>query len=137
LKKNGVDTLLFVEKYRRHFLWSPKIIGSIKPLNSLYYYYNGESEYNFNNSEKEVNRPVPKRINIKWVDTKNRKFSSEIVFDEAEVFSAFQSFSGEHKSENIRMQFEISDLTQEIKVFLCNDTYMYEFKKCTIDVYGK
>jgi hypothetical protein len=103
----------------------------------MYYYYNGESEYNFNNSEKEVNRPVPKDIGIDWKDTKNRKFSSEIVFDEAEVFSVFQSFSGEHKSGNIRMQFEISDLTQEIKVFLCNDTYMYEFKKCTIDVYGK
>ena len=137
LKKNGVDTLLYVEKYRQHFLWSTKIVGSIKPLNSMYYYYNGESEFNFNNSEEEVNRPVPKNIGIDWKDTKGEKFSSDILFDEGEVFSAFDSLSGEHKSGKIQMQFEISDYTQDIEIILRNDTYLYTFKKCIIDVYGK
>ena len=137
LKKNGVDTSLYIEKYRKHFLWSPKIVGSIKPLNSMYYYYNGESEFNFNNSEAEVNRPVPNRIKIKWFDTKGEKFSSDILFDEGEVFSAFDSLSGEHKSGKIQMQFTISDYTQDIEIILRNDTYLYTFKKCEIDVYGK
>jgi hypothetical protein len=135
LEKNGVDTLLYIEKYRQHFMWGEKIVGSIKPLNTLFYFYNGESEYNYNNSEEIINRPVPNKIKIKWFDTKGRGFSSEILFDEEEVFPSFELFMHEHKSGPLQLQFEISDLTQDIKVLLRNDTYMYEFTKCTINVY--
>jgi hypothetical protein len=135
LKKNGVDTLLYTEKYRQHFLWGTKIVGSFKLLSSTYFYYNGESEYNYNNSEAIIDRAIPEKIKIKWKDSKNRLFVSEIIFDEEEVFSTFKLLSEDHKGGPIQLQFEISDLTQAIKVILRNDTYMYEFKKCTVDVY--
>ncbi len=135
LEKNGVDTLLYVEKYRQHFLWKPKVVGNIKPLNGLYYYYNGESEYNLFNSETEMERPVPKSALLLWRATNNKEFASEIIFDEEEVFSSFQKFSGEHKSGKILLEIEMSNLTHETKAFLRNDTYIYEFKKCKINVY--
>jgi hypothetical protein len=135
LKKNGVDTLLYTEKYRQHFLWGTKIIGCFKLLNSTCFYYNGESDYNYNNTEDIIDRAVPTKINIRWKDTKGREFSAPILFDEEEVFSTFKLLSEDHKGGPIQLQFEISDLTQAIKVILRNDTYMYEFKKCTVDVY--
>jgi hypothetical protein len=135
LKKNGVDTLLYTEKYRQHFLWGPRVVGAFNAFSSIYDFYNGESEYNNTNSENVITRPVPNSIQLNWKDSKNRVFASEINFDEAEVFSTFKLLSEEHKSGPIQLQFEISDLTQAIKVILRNDTYMYEFKKCTVDVY--
>ena len=135
LEKNGVDTLLYIEKYRQHYLWKPKVVGNIKPLNGLYYYYNGESEYNLFNSETEMERPVPKSAILLWRATNNKEFASEIIFDEEEVFSSFQKFTGEHNSGKILLEIEMSDLTHETKAFLRNDTYIYEFKKCTINVY--
>jgi hypothetical protein len=135
LEKNGVDTLLYVEKYRRHYLWGQKIVGSIKPISTLYYYYNGETEYNHTNSEELLNRPIPIRANIEWLNTRGKQLYSDILFDEEEVFSAFQKFSGEHKSGNIQLEFEISDLTQDIRIFIRNDTYVFEFKKCVVKVF--
>ncbi len=136
LAKNGVDTELYSNKYRQHYYWQPFVACSIKPLTALLYYYNGETEYSpVNDLAQKEERPVPSKLKIAWLNSKNNKFSAEIIFDEAEAFSSFEKFSGIGDGNNVKMQIEITDSSPSVSVFLRNDTHVYPYKNCKIQVF--
>lgn len=126
------------KKYRIGYDWEPLIISKAVIRNISIGFYNGEREYLDLLTEHETRvekRAVPKVIGIKWETSLGNRYYSKVSFDEHEVFLAFDKMFSEEDPRRIYLQIEVSEVDYNLRLFLRNNKYILEVKKCEIKVY--
>ena len=116
--ENGIQ-YDFIERYQMRYNWKFSINHEKVKINHILpYYFNAESEEIFdgalsNNFVKA--RGLPKQVYVEWFDKKNQKMSTDIVFDEYEIRSAFAEIP---KNGNGELYFEVDPNEYTVKVSL-------------------
>ena len=121
--------------YRELYDWHPTIITSAHAKSIMIYLFNGERIYFSDVSllKKNLKSPMPRQLTIKWDDLEGVENSSEIVFDEEEIFKTIAYFS--KQTAEIKLQTEINSIDNSIKVYVLDNKDIIELKKCIINTY--
>ncbi|MEO6670263.1 MAG: DUF2931 family protein [Ferruginibacter sp.] len=126
------------KKYKTIYSWTLLIIGRVEIQNIWLRFYNGESQfinYKLGNRLEEFGKPVVKKIEIKWIAQSGKKYSGSVFFDEQEIFEAFKKLNP-ITSGSVKLQIEISDVDQGLKIYLRDEKYILELKKFIIKIYS-
>lgn len=122
--------------YRKQYLMAPEVIGAT-PLVMWLRAFNGESEY-FDYSRKmgqRTHRPIPKKIIIDWQNKTGKKYTVTILFDEQEIFQAYQNLSGDDLGHNLQLEIEINETSPAVDVFLKDAHFILKLEKITMEVF--
>jgi hypothetical protein len=135
IAKTGIHHGLW-KMYREKYLWVPVIAGINKPTRMWIKSFNGENNYiDFPLSElKRKAAAVPRRIKIDWKTPAGGEFTASIIFDEQEIFQAFQKFSKSNTNEFLTLQIEIGDRSPSIGVSLKNSDRILKLASSKIKV---
>jgi len=135
LKKEGVPRGRWTHTYRKKYDWKPEISPDWnKPGYILLDAFNGEVEF-FDFSRADVvkvlgrDHALPKKVEMGWDNSKWGNCMQTIFFDEQEVFKAFDKFHEIHPGATLALEFEVSDVSETIRVFLKDDQHLIELKK--------
>jgi hypothetical protein len=120
------------KNYRRRFAWKPEVYG-VQPIQMWLRTYNGERKFiDFKNElESESERARPKAITVDWENNTARQYSTEILFDEREVFRVFDKLSTEAPDQPFLLQIEVSDKSFTVDVSLKTSNHIVRFEKMT------
>jgi len=115
------------------------IIFTRAPLISIWIYsHNGEREfiklYPEVTSELKK-RGIPVKLDLRWESSLGINYSSTIIFNEDEVFAAFEKLNMPLLQHELLI--EINDIDQSVKLFIKNNKHILEFKYCEINVYSE
>lgn len=124
IAKKGIQYNIFIE-WQRKYSWHYSVnSASVKFYHLQVTYFNEESELIFDEvllHHSNEEKAVPKSIYVVWFDKKKQKMSTEIVFDEQEIRSAFAKLGTHDKGElffkvdpneyTVAVSFKINDLT--------------------------
>lgn len=139
LKENGLPVRLWM-KYRTRYPWEPTIIGKAVPTDLLMVTYNGEHEFIDYTSEKKrrlEKRAIVKNFELRWTSEPKEKYFATVDFDEQEIFTSFEKLYNEQLPQELQLQVEINSIDHSLKIYLRNDLYILELKKCIIKVYSE
>jgi len=135
LRKEGVPHGRWTHTYRKKYDWEPEISPDWnKPEDILLDTFNGEVEF-FDFTRADVgktldrDRALPKKVKMGWDNPKWGNCLQTIFFDEQEVFKAFDKFHEIHPGATLALEFEVSDVSETIRVFLKDDQHLIELKK--------
>ncbi|MCE7070778.1 DUF2931 family protein [Dyadobacter sp. CY327] len=119
-------------EYRKIFDWGFSFVSSPKGQSALISLFNGEVIFlpNTLEIEKFQNHPIPERIEINWLDKDGEENILDIHFDESEILTVFEHFAG-YKS-GIKVQIEFNSIDANTRIFVKNNEYVAELKKCVI-----
>lgn len=135
LKSDYPDSILkkWSTVYRMLYDWQLKVITSVRNVSIVTFFYNGEIEYSKNLAENRYinSRPIPKQLSISWETRETEKGYNEIIFDENEIFTAFNKLAIGGK-ENITLQVEINNVNNIIEVYVMNNKNMVKLEKCIV-----
>lgn len=134
LRSKGVPEGIW-ETWRRQYRWEADIIG-VQPLQIWLKTFNGEREFNKPGSDEKVKETlaVPKEIDINWQGVSKKYYSAKIIFNEEEIFKAFDKLSKMKPKQDLKLQLEISAKTFAVSASLRNSNYLIELEKSVIKV---
>jgi len=140
LNKNGVPNSLWDSIYRKQYNCNVNLIN-IGDLESISIgYFNGEREYfDLESIKNEIKTKltIPKDFYIKWISSNGTNFGSEVFFDEQEIIAAFSKINESPLTKDLILQVELSEVNESLKIYLRNDKYILELKKCDVKTYKK
>ncbi|MEO8771046.1 MAG: DUF2931 family protein [Ferruginibacter sp.] len=131
---NSYEATKWTNAYKKKYAWQLNIIIEKKILYLSIENYNGERLYwnNLNEFYQIESQPIPKKIEIKWLDSvRGEKNLSIITFDEEEIFKAFKLLN--NKEDKIIIQPEINSKTYGIGVYIKNSKNVIQLKKCKFE----
>jgi hypothetical protein len=122
--------------YSDKYLWVPVIAGINKPSRMWIKSFNGENNYfDFPLSDlKRKAAAVPRRIKIDWRAPTGVEYTASIIFNEQEIFQAFQKFYIHDNNEFQKLQIEIGDKSPSIEVSLKNSDRILKLVSSKIKV---
>lgn len=122
--------------YRGKYLWVPVIAGISKPTRMWIKSFNGENNYiDFPMGDLKLKASaVPRRIKIDWKAPTGGDFTASIIFDEKEIFKAFQKFNKHNANEVLKLQIEIGDISPSVGVSLKNSEFILRLESSKIKV---
>ena len=129
------------ETYATEYQWKPVVKGAIVDhvFFSDHMYYNGNKEIYVHQEANNIplrSRTIPKQMDIDWESTDDaERISSEIYFDEEEIFIAFKELVTEPETQEAEIVFSFID-DENIDVFLKIDKEEKKLEKCVIKTYA-
>ena len=138
LKKEGVPLGLW-KSYSLKSNWSPVIVGRGAPRDLWINSFNGERQYiNYElpTASGGPSQAIPQKTELRWKGSNNLAYSATIDFNETEIFEACAKLNIDSPTEPLKLQFQINDFDQSVKVFLNSDKYSLELLKPIIKVYS-
>lgn len=122
--------------YRQRYSWEPVIAGISKPSRMWIKSFNGENYYiDFPvNKFKQEALALPRRIKINWVSPSGGKFTASIIFDEQEIFRAFQKLKKYNAKEVLKLQIEIGDKLPTVGAALKNSEFILKLDSGKIKI---
>jgi len=125
------------ERYKVKYRWGLDIVGTPE-LQSLWLTnFNGEKEYlNYSRgiSDKNILRSVPVKIDIDWRSSSGNAYNANIIFNEEEMFKAFNKLYASDPNDPLQLQIEIDDLLNKVKTKIINSKYTLGIKEAKIEV---
>lgn len=123
--------------YREKYSWEPIIAGISKPTRMWIKSFNGENYYiDFPMSAlKRKPSAVPRRIKINWKAPSGGEFAANIIFDEQEIFKAFQKFNKHNANEVLMLQIEIGDKSPSVEVSLKNAEFILKLESSKVNIF--
>ncbi|MGY0037455.1 DUF2931 family protein [Pedobacter sp. NJ-S-72] len=116
--KNGVNHEL-LKRWLKRYNWNFAVNSkAVKFYQLRPFYLNAEQEEIFGQellNNKLEQRAVPKEVYVEWIDERERKMITDIVFDEAEIQSAFAKVPKDGKAE---LHFEVDPNEYTVSVIL-------------------
>ncbi|MFK5891687.1 MAG: DUF2931 family protein [Pseudomonadota bacterium] len=136
--KNGIPFGKWEGYSKARYVWKPILNGMNLRDNKIKYihYYSGEKDYltiPMSDDYKDQPLSVPDEINITWNKTGYliNDLSIDILFDEKEIFSAFEEIS--QGNNPIEMEFRMEpEKNYDFTIWLRNDKNSIELKKIRI-----
>lgn len=127
---NTVGIKNWSDSYRIKYKCELNIISPLTIDFLMMKFFNGEDLYwrkytDFNSIEMH---PIMKEISIGLRSTNGEKYTTSILFDEAEIFKAFRALNV--NDEKIIIQPEIKASTNSVEVFLKNSKNVIQLQKC-------
>ena len=101
------------DNYRVRYSWKPIFdLKHNEKIDEIYMgMYNGENEELFDKSltdSKYFKRGIPKIANIGWKDKDGQNYGGNIIFDEKEIWNAFEELFKDNKEGQAELQFHIN-----------------------------
>jgi len=133
--KNGVPFGKWKKYSEARYLWKP-VLNNIKLRDDLIksiQYYNGEKDYIKISSDKAELLAIPKQLSIIWNRTGFlvNDLTIDVIFDEAEMFSAFETIAEDNMP--IEMEFRMEpENNYDFTIWLINEKRSIKLKKTKI-----
>jgi len=139
LKKVGIKYDIW-KKYRKRYSWKPRYIFSneSKSNDILIDFYNGEHLFVLTNNEifdDYYEFAIPKYIRFYWEDKNKNKFGSKIYFNEAEIFTIFNTIFNENETEHAELIIKIDKYNSNFNIYLKSQQNSIEIKKTKIKIF--
>ncbi|ADV51235.1 hypothetical protein Celal_3991 [Cellulophaga algicola DSM 14237] len=127
--------------YRRSYNWKPifkhQDRGVLK--NFISTFYNGEF-YNIRADDKLLSKyslhPPSKRIAFSWYDKSGNRYGSEILFDEKEIWNAFEEIYKNQKTTEANLVLEIDKYNSNLNITLESENDTIPIEKSKIKIYN-
>ncbi|MBE0392327.1 DUF2931 family protein [Flavobacterium sp. PL002] len=128
------------DTYRTRYSWRPIFILRTEGEMAMSYIdmFNGEAEYLFDEELIENNfkkRSIPKSFDLGWRDKKGQGYGGDILFDEQEIFNAFQEIYKEDKVTEAELQFSINYTNDYVTVLLKQGEKEIRLSKTKVNIY--
>ncbi|WP_164875558.1 DUF2931 family protein [Apibacter sp. HY039] len=138
------------DSYRKKYNWkaSFKLPDNGISKKIIFYYYNGEREILFGQSE--INKyvdipselkwnnlkkpPIPKELKISWLNN-NILYVGEIAFNEKEIFSAFEEVFREHPEGKAELIIRVNNAQDDASILLSGNGKEIWIKDSVIEIF--
>ncbi|WP_339699433.1 DUF2931 family protein [uncultured Marixanthomonas sp.] len=135
LKKEGVNKEIW-NTYRKRFSW--KFKNKSTPAEIRTKFYNGAHFY-FKTNNPEISDyaqlPIPKQIGYKWYDKDKNKFGADIIFDEQEIFQAFEAIFKNPNNKTVNLIIKVGAYNSSVTLSLESENETVELNKAKVNVY--
>jgi len=120
---------------RKRYPWTP-LVEVKDPVIMWVDYYNGEAEFaDFKRGvEVKENRAVPEHVMLDWM-YQGKKLSTDIDFDEQEIFAAFAKFAEIKADDPVKLKFHFHEPSRMVDVSLINSKFELELQHVTFKTY--
>lgn len=135
LKSGGFPPELW-QTYYQQMPYDIDVIGSA-PFAMWLKTFNGEQEFfNFSSTDNNrIHRSIPKKIKLNWRQKNQKQYTANIVFDENEIFQAYNKLTSDKPDHKLVLQLEISEQSHTVDVFIRNDKYILKLEKNDVKRY--
>jgi len=134
--KQGVPYEIW-SMYRERYLWEVEIVGDSKPTKMWVKSFNGEKQHTKFLVDDVINKPlvVPQKIDISWRTPSGEGYSAVIVFEEKEIFQAFQKYHEYDASASLMLRIEIGDLSPSIELSIRSTEFILKLENIKTKIY--
>jgi hypothetical protein len=128
------------DTYREKYTWRPEfIVQNEGKMESTYFtFFNGEEEEQFDQSlikNEFTERAVPKAVNLGWRDKTGQSYGAEIVFDEEEIFNAYNEVRKDNKESKAELQMRVNIPNDFVTFMLKGNDKEIRLPKTKVKVY--
>lgn len=137
LKKEGIPKGVW-RKYTRQYRWSPEVAG-VKSDRVWMATFNGEVDFTGSSTEsaRREKRGVPNQVSVAWVDGDANRFSTNIDFDEDEIFRAFSKFEEIKSEAPLKLLVEVGAKSHGAVVSLKGPDHILQLEKCKVETFSQ
>ncbi|MDB4292816.1 DUF2931 family protein, partial [Maribacter sp.] len=113
--------------YREKYVWIPRFESEKESTSHDVFirYFNGEHIYTTASNPSLTSyeyRAVPKETNLHWSEQNGSSYKANILFDENEIFKAFEAITEKGTSSKLDVVFRVDKYNSTIKIYLDNGT---------------
>ena len=128
------------DTYREKYNWRPEFVVQEKGKmeNTYFTFFNGEVEEQFDQSlikNEFAQRAIPKELDLGWRDKTGQSYGGEIVFDEEEIFNAYQEVYKDNKEGKAELQMRINIPNDFITFMLKGNGKEIRLPKTKVHIY--
>jgi hypothetical protein len=128
------------DTYRTRYTWRPVFILRTEGEMVATYYnmFNGEAEEIFAEGlteNKFEKRAIPTGVNFGWRDKDGQGYGGRIIFEEQEIFSAFEEIYKDNKEGEAELQFSINYNNDYVTVLLKQGDKEIRLPKTAVKTY--
>jgi hypothetical protein len=126
------DLMKWAGRYRRDYRWHWDVTSTAPLGGLLAHYFNGEACYWPQAPAKTTSftQPLPDGVNVRW-KTNGNAGSATLLFDDAELFAAFDKLGGPAQEAGIML--EVNRVSGTVKAFVQDAGAIVELKKTRMD----
>jgi hypothetical protein len=139
LKKEGIKYDIW-KTYRKRYSWKPNYSfaneGESKKIRIEF--YNGEHIRVLTNNpilENYNEFAIPKYMRFYWQDKNSNVFGSRIYFNEAEIFTIFNTIFNDNNTEHAELIIKVDKYNSNFNIYLKSQQNSIEIKKARIKIF--
>ena len=141
LNKKGIPFGLWEKYHQRRYHWQTEFTNLAVLDNRIDYirYFNGERGFidlPDQPAEADATRAVPSQIDFIWNRSYAKPLRLKLLFNEDEIFTAFEKLGSSGKPLQLEMRIEIIKEHHHFSIWLKNDTESIVIKQTKIKTYG-